>query len=261
MDSVGIAILVCVLVALIAVGAAVAALKIWLRKKKKSLRARGKGARGEYAVANILGHSVDGVQYVINDLLFDTGEDKSCQIDHVLINHSGIWVIETKNYAGLILGGEDQREWTQVLAGGNVRNKLYNPIKQNLTHIYNLADYLHAGHIFHNVVVFLPNADISNVHYPEVYTIEELRRIKTAETGIHLSSEEMELFYSQLLNLRDSATVTHAQHVRNIREQQEQLESGICPRCGGKLVLREGVYGSFYGCSNYPKCTFKKPLD
>jgi len=29
-----------------------------------------------------------------------------------------------------------------------------------------------------------------------------------------------------------------------------------CPRCGGKLVFRNGKLGQFYGCSNYPKCRF-----
>ena len=27
-----------------------------------------------------------------------------------------------------------------------------------------------------------------------------------------------------------------------------------CPKCKGTLKLRKGVYGAFYGCSNYPKC-------
>lgn len=31
-----------------------------------------------------------------------------------------------------------------------------------------------------------------------------------------------------------------------------------CPLCDGKLTLREGKFGKFYGCSNYPKCKFTK---
>ncbi|NLH92558.1 MAG: hypothetical protein GX481_08950 [Atopobium sp.] len=30
----------------------------------------------------------------------------------------------------------------------------------------------------------------------------------------------------------------------------------ICPKCGGKLILRNGKFGTFYGCENYPKCKF-----
>jgi len=31
-----------------------------------------------------------------------------------------------------------------------------------------------------------------------------------------------------------------------------------CPRCGGILQERHSKYGPFIGCSNYPKCTFKR---
>ena len=30
----------------------------------------------------------------------------------------------------------------------------------------------------------------------------------------------------------------------------------VCPKCGGTLVERNGKFGSFYGCSNYPKCKY-----
>ncbi len=31
-----------------------------------------------------------------------------------------------------------------------------------------------------------------------------------------------------------------------------------CSECGGDLVEKEGRFGKFYGCSNYPKCHFTK---
>ena len=34
------------------------------------------------------------------------------------------------------------------------------------------------------------------------------------------------------------------------------LQDKKCPSCGGKLILRNGKYGPFYGCSNYPNCKF-----
>jgi DNA topoisomerase-1 len=36
--------------------------------------------------------------------------------------------------------------------------------------------------------------------------------------------------------------------------------SETCPRCAGDLVIREGRYGKFKGCSNYPKCKWTAPL-
>ena len=40
---------------------------------------------------------------------------------------------------------------------------------------------------------------------------------------------------------------------------------GRCPRCGhrfngGNLVYKYGKYGTFIGCSNYPKCRFTKNI-
>lgn len=29
---------------------------------------------------------------------------------------------------------------------------------------------------------------------------------------------------------------------------------GKCPLCGDKTALKEGKFGSFYGCVNFPKC-------
>ena len=40
----------------------------------------------------------------------------------------------------------------------------------------------------------------------------------------------------------------------------------VCPKCGGEMVLRTAQKGpnpgqKFWGCSNFPKCRFTKPLD
>ncbi|MEA3341221.1 MAG: type I DNA topoisomerase [Chloroflexota bacterium] len=32
-----------------------------------------------------------------------------------------------------------------------------------------------------------------------------------------------------------------------------------CPQCGGKVVLRNGKYGQFRGCSNFPRCKWTAP--
>lgn len=44
---------------------------------------------------------------------------------------------------------------------------------------------------------------------------------------------------------------------KDIYEQQIRLH---CPdiKCGGEFVHRNGPYGEFYGCSNFPKCRMKR---
>ena len=34
-----------------------------------------------------------------------------------------------------------------------------------------------------------------------------------------------------------------------------------CPECGGEMRRKSGRYGSFWGCSNYPKCRFTCSAD
>lgn len=227
-------------------------------KKTYSLESRGE--HGENCVVQILGDTIRGEQYVINDLLFQNEDGQSCQIDHIYINKFGIWVIETKNYAGNIYGQENQREWTQVLAYGNEKNKFYNPIKQNATHIYHLSNYLKVKNVFINVVVFLSHADITNIVSNNVYSIYELPKIKNQTTNITLSIDKMEYYYNKLLELKNNATITKNEHIENIYKKQQQIQQGICPRCGGKLVLRNGKNGQFYGCSNFPNCKFKMSI-
>lgn len=37
-----------------------------------------------------------------------------------------------------------------------------------------------------------------------------------------------------------------------------KTNGGVCPECGGKLIMRDGKYGKFIGCSNFPKCRYTK---
>ncbi|HHX09424.1 MAG TPA: DNA topoisomerase I, partial [Chloroflexi bacterium] len=32
-----------------------------------------------------------------------------------------------------------------------------------------------------------------------------------------------------------------------------------CPECGGDLVFRNGKYGKFISCANFPKCRYTEP--
>ena len=34
-----------------------------------------------------------------------------------------------------------------------------------------------------------------------------------------------------------------------------------CPLCGGELVIKEGRYGKFIACSNFPTCNYTKNIE
>lgn len=44
----------------------------------------------------------------------------------------------------------------------------------------------------------------------------------------------------------------------NNNDYFDSKEKEKCPICGGDLIERNGKYGKFFGCSNFPKCNFTK---
>ncbi|SUB94666.1 DNA topoisomerase I [Prevotella denticola] len=57
--------------------------------------------------------------------------------------------------------------------------------------------------------------------------------------------------------LEKGATCEHKYNaLRKQYDSQNKIQHGVCPRCGGRLVERQGRYGCFFGCSNYPRCKF-----
>lgn len=57
-------------------------------------------------------------------------------------------------------------------------------------------------------------------------------------------------------------------YTRNVGEDasaapaaQQVIADRKCPNDGGDLVIKQGPYGKFIGCSNYPDCHFLEPLE
>lgn len=85
------------------------------------------------------------------ELSFD---GKRTELDNVIINNRGVFIIEVKNYSGELFGTEEDYEWIQskMTSGGNFYQKqVKNPIKQVNRQIYILSKYLQ--YYNHNVWV------------------------------------------------------------------------------------------------------------
>lgn len=227
----------------------------YTRTPSHSPTADQRGIIGENTVSRYIGHTVENEKYVIENLIL-TDDDKSSQIDHIVINPMGIFVIETKNYSGSIYGSENQQEWTQVLQYGKIKNKFYNPLKQNASHIYRIKKIV--GNLpIKSLVVFVQD----NPLYTDAKNAIPISQLKqTLQTGeVVLTADEMKNAYETLLSHK--STISLEDHINNIKEQQRNLDLGICPRCGAYLVVRKGKHGEFWGCKNYPKCKFTKQID
>ena len=198
---------------------------------------------------------------VINDVIILDENNKSSQIDHILFHTSGIYVIETKNYSGRIYGKENQKEWTQVLAYGNRKNKLYNPLFQNYTHLVRLEKVFGNIKTLNSCVVFV-KGNINYIDANNIYTPYSLKRFILDNINYNIYTEnEINDLYNKLLEYKLNPVKTTKEHVEDIKIMRTNIDSNICPNCNIPLVLRTSKTGNkFYGCSNYPRCKFTKKV-
>lgn len=236
--------------------------------------AKQKGKRGEMRVSAILSKLSDEYT-ILNDLVFRT-EKGTTQIDHIVVSKYGIFTIETKNYRGEIYGDDNRKEWTQLIVTKVTyakkwwktytyvtKNHFYNPVKQSVGHALRIKELLSVfPHVkIVPIVVFTGDAILryveSNNHV--VYEKKLLDVIDGYKTT-YLTDNDVQAVLAILTSNNIRETVSDRQHVKNLRiaarEVNATINSGICPKCGGHLIKRNGKYGTFYGCSNYPKCRF-----
>jgi len=233
-----------------------------------------KGKRGELRVSAILSQ-LPAEYTVLNDVVFPTDRGTT-QVDHVVISKYGVFAIETKNYIGEIYGDDERKEWTQMIVNNVTfrknpwktytyvtKNRFYNPVKQAYGHVYRikelLKEYPHLPII--PVVVFAGRADISKVNSRNhVIYEEQIPSLIGSYRASYLNDSDVITVLDILQGKNVRQVVDDRTHVRNIQkakqEVQNTIQSGICPKCGGQLIRRNGRYGSFLGCSNYPNCKF-----
>ena len=218
------------------------------------------GIIGEGIVAIIL-KTLPRDQYtVINNVLIRK-EKSSSQIDHVVVSIYGIFVIETKNYSGWIMGGERSAKWTKNVYGH--KYQFENPLIQNYGHVVALEKALGiTDDKFFPIVVFSVRGDLKvKTSQPVIYTFS-LRRTIRKQTEVLFTQEEMIDIAGRLKNLNMDSFSAHVEHNQEAAELKRtadrKIAANICPRCGGQLKLRSGKYGNFYGCTNYPRCRFTK---
>jgi Topoisomerase DNA binding C4 zinc finger. len=77
------------------------------------------------------------------------------------------------------------------------------------------------------------------------------------------------IFEKQRQGLRDKVAHEVLDQTFDFEKEKQEIlalssqfapEEYRCPRCSGILLLRNGIYGKFFGCSHYPDCRFTKKV-
>ncbi len=218
-----------------------------------------RGFMGEFWVKNELNKLPKDKYVVLNDIMIED-ENGTHQIDHIVLSYFGIFVIEMKNYYGLIKGKEYDSKWCQCL--GKNRRYFMNPIHQNFGHVKALSILLKLDeNYFIQIVCFSNQANLKISVKSSVLKLDNLlNEIKKYNKKV--LEEDLNKYKKLILSYNIIDKEARKKHVKNIhntiKADNNLIDNGICPKCGSRLVEKNGKYGKFIGCSNFPKCRFIK---
>ena len=172
------------------------------------------GRHGERAVRRELRRL--GSEYtVLDDLMLRDG-GFTCQIDHVVLSPYGIFIIETKNFSGIVTGDDEWKEWYWKSKG--FQKRIYSPVLQNLRHREVLEKVLGLKEIFFiPVVVFAGSAYIRVKTSYAVLFLSQLVPFINIFTSQRLS----EAHVNRCVNILQQSNITdkeaREQHIRNVK--------------------------------------------
>lgn len=176
----------------------------------KQLGEQDKGRDGERKVAKFLAKKKPPKRFVFNDSIFGN-KNSSVQIDHIVIQRNGVFVIETKNYSGVITGDDASVNWTQIMAFGKKTYTFYSPVRQNESHVRFLTAILPNGVPVYHVVVFVQNnAEYVKSRY--ACNFYELKRF-LAKPNTRISDDQMRLCKAKIAAALANSTANLETHI------------------------------------------------
>lgn len=240
-----------------------------------------KGRFGEYDTYRCL-CPLEGYKKYLFNCYIPKADGTTTEADIIMIHESGIYVFESKEYSGWIFGTETQWEWTQALPTGRGKSQkehFFNPIIQNKVHLKWLQLYLKDWNNvkFYSYIVFGMQCELKNITLTsgEHHVVKREELLEAVLQNAYASAEMMpksliDEIYEKLYPLTQVGEIQKNKHIENIRKRYEkpvsstklpETQDKICPRCGGKLVLKVAKRGNyagnkFYGCKNYPECKY-----
>ena len=224
------------------------------------------GGFGEW-LAKIYAKTIPGA-LVLHDVLIDGTDQYKSQIDLLIIGNKGIYVVEMKMYTEARIYGDMQKaKWYYYNHGKKF--EIYSPVKQNQKHVEYLKAFLsNFGEVpcFSIITMVCEDFKISGEKLENTIVCNSLPAMERALYRISEDKQEIwddakkqEIFAYIQLNQHTgkAAREEHKENVIAYKSNMEKMsQQRICPNCKTKLVLRNGKYGTFYGCPNYPKCKY-----
>lgn len=119
-----------------------------------------------------------------------------------------------------------------IKSNENSKTKVFKPTEQGILTDKSLQEYF---------------SSIINVSY----TANMEKDLDQIADGQKESEKELQDFYDKFMPLLDEA-------YENMEKMAPEKTGELCPQCGSELVYRNGRFGRFISCNNYPECKYTK---
>ena len=172
---------------------------------------------GEALVSRVLRSHFGPPDYHLMNHVTIRMDDGTTQVDHILVSRFGVFVIETKDYSGLIFANATEPTWTQALFRRRV--EFQNPIFQNKRHVRAvrcLLDFL-APEAIKSVVVFCGGAEFKTETPQGVIMVDQLATYVSHQTEEVMSLNRLQFCVGRVETGRLAISrETDVDHIRSL---------------------------------------------
>ncbi len=179
-----------------------------------------------YNVFKKFNKKLNDSKMVVCDVYMPKVDGTVSKADMILLNETGIYVIDTKPYMGRIAGAEQGREWTYT-RGGKTEN-IPNPMIWNKLYMNWLKSYLNKecpNVKLYSYVVYNAGCRIKDITFKNYIGIVATRTslskeiaISAARIGTSIAPSEMDLAYDKIKALKDAEFAKTVDEVQGIQE-------------------------------------------
>lgn len=230
---------------------------------------------------------------ILRNVYLPKENGETSEVDVIYITQKGIFVFESKNYSGWIFGDEKEQYWTAMLPNKE-KNKFYNPIKQNRTHLKWMKEYVGDNIPLFSIIVFSERCELKKIaiQNKDIRVIKRDRTYATVrdiwdKNPDAIEVEKIDKLYERLKRLTNVDEAVKAAHVANIEKKYKKPEKIVdsnpivepdtetkleqrgeaqamqntdlfCPKCGGRMILRTARKGANAGNQFYGCENFPK---
>lgn len=217
------------------------------------LRPKIRGVAGERTVNKLLrraGKTLGNCER-FRDIMIP-GKRQTSQIDNGLITPYGIFVVETKNYTGKVMGSNNGLMWRHIFGKGRQKEFL-NPVMQNKGHVEALRMLLkeYPGVPIYSIVAFSDQCEVTPKGLYDVVNFSALEAaIQYRVNGKTILSDEQ---------IKDIKSRISKANIRGRRDREEHITRASLAARGARNGLDEEFLRAIEEARKQPIISFDKP--